>query len=378
MISIFLDGGASWAHTSLPLVVGDNIHSDPTVDWTSDGTAWTTTIGIQAAGDILQLRSYRSNDFGKTWNFDATLSGTQTQTDKQMIWVDHSPVSPFKDNVYVIWHNGAPVFVNRRTGPSGAWQTPIQVSGAETIGTGIGGDIKTNSFGDVFAFWPDTGSSKLFVAKSIDGGATFSTAVTITTTFDSYDIGIPSFSSRRALIYITAGAYRTSTKDLVFAVWTDQTGTTGCNSPANEPGTNVSSICKTRIWFSRSVNGGTTWEPAKMINNQSSLNDQFNPRLAVDETNGELVVIYYDTINDPGRMKTDVWTQMSSDDGITWSSPMKVTTAQTNETVNGADSGNQYGDYNGLSGYGGKFFPCWTDRRNGLREEIWTASVTII
>lgn len=104
-------------------------------------------------------------------------SGTQTQTDKQMIWVDHSPVSPFKDNIYVIWHNGTPVFVNRRTGPSGAWQTPIQVSGAETTGTGIGGDIKTNSFGDVFAFWPDTGSSKLFVAKSIDGGETFSTPV---------------------------------------------------------------------------------------------------------------------------------------------------------------------------------------------------------
>src|SRR5919202_3592810 len=299
------DGGASWAQTSLPKVMGDTIHSDPTVDWTSDGTAWATTIGIQ--GGTLQLRSYRSNGFGETWNFDATLSGTQTNTDKPMMWVDHSPTSPFKDNIYVIWHNGLPVFVNRRTGPSGAWQTPIQVSGAETTGTGIGGDIKTNSFGDVFAFWPDTGSTNLFVAKSTDGGANFSAPVTIATTFDSYDIGIPSFAFRRALIYITGGAYRTPTKNRVFAVWTDLTGATGCNSPANEPGTSVSSTCKTRLWFARSVDGGTTWQAPSMINNQASLNDQFNPWFAVDDTNGTLVVIYYDTVNDPGRLRTDVW-----------------------------------------------------------------------
>ena len=114
-----------------------------------------------------------------------------------------------------------------------------------------------------------------------------------------------------------------------------------------------------------------------MINNQASLNDQFNPWLAVDETNGRLVVIYYDTVDDPGRLRTDVWYQTSSDDGVTWSTSVKVTTAQTDETVAGADSGNQYGDYNGLSGYAGKFFSSWTDRRNGSREEIWTAPILV-
>jgi hypothetical protein len=226
----------------------------------------------------------------------------------------------------------------------------IQVSGAETTGTGIGGDIKTNSFGGVFALWPDTGGSNLFVAKSTDGGANFSVPVTITTTFDSYDIGIPNFAFRRALIYITGGAYRTPTKNLVFAVWTDLTGASGCNSTANEPGTSVSSTCKTRIWFARSVDGGTTWQAPSMINNQASLNDRFNPWFAVDDTNGTLVVIYYDTVNDPGRLRTDVWAQISIDDGVTWSPAKKLTSAQTDETVTGADIpgggffGDQYGD----------------------------------
>jgi hypothetical protein len=338
------DGGATWSQTALPPVSGDSLHSDPTVDWTADRTAWATTIGIDASSN-LRLRAYRSSNGGATWTFDAIFSGTQTAADKQMMWVDHSPPSPFRDNIYAIWHNGRPAFVNRRTAPAGAWQTPIQVSGTETTGTAIGGDIKTNSFGDVFAFWPDTGSRNLFVANSTNGGASFAAPVTIAgPTFASFDIGVPAFASRRALIYISGGAYRTAAKDLVYAIWTELTGEPNCTTSANEPGSIVSSTCKTRIWFSRSTNGGATWEVRRMISNQASLNDQFNPWLVVDETTGRLVVIYYDTVDSPGRTRTDVWYQTSSDDGVSWTTPIKMTSAQTDETVIGADLGNHYGD----------------------------------
>ena len=77
------------------------------------------------------------------------------------------------------------------------------------------------------------------------------------------------------------------------------------------------------------------------------------------------------------RKKTDIWYQTSTDDGVTWSAAAKVTTAQTDETIAGADPGNQYGDYNSLSIYAGKIFPSWTDRRSGGKEEIWTAPVTV-
>lgn len=369
------DSGQTWSQTTLSLITGDAFHSDPTVDWTSDGTAWSTTIGINSAGTVLQLRSYKSTDNGATWTFDATFSGSQTSADKQIQWVDHSNTSAFKNNIYVIWHNGPPVFVNRRTGPTGSWGTPLQISSTETTGTGIGSDIKTNSFGDVFGFWPDTGSRRVLVAKSTNGGSSYAAPVTIATTFDSFDIGVPSFNGRRALIYVSAGAYRTDTKNLVYASWTDLTGASGCTSSANEPGSNVSSSCKTRIWFARSTNGGTTWQAPVMINNQASLNDQFNQWLVVDETSGKLAIIYYDTVNDSGRKKTDIFYQTSNNDGTTWDAPVRVTSAMTDETVAGADSGNQYGDYNGLSGISALFFPSWTDRRNNAKEEIWTAAI---
>jgi hypothetical protein len=369
------DGGKTWRQTTLPLLPQDLRHGDPTVDWTSDGTAWSTAIGISAAF-VLQLRSYRSTDRGQTWLFDATFSGTHTAADKQMMWADHSGSSPFRNNIYVIWHNGAPVFINRRTGPAGAWQTPIQISGAETTGTGIGADIATNSAGHVFAVWPDTGSRRIFVTKSTNGGVSFSAPVTIATTFDAFKMFVPSFALRGALIYVSAAAYRTSNKDLVYAAWTDLSGAAGCTTSANEPGTNVSSSCKSRIWFARSTDGGATWAAPQMINNQASSNDQFNQRLAVDEDNGDLVIIYYDTVRDAGRLRTDVWCQTSTNDGVTWSAAARVTTAQTDETSAGAD-GFQYGDYNGLSGIDGTFFPSWTDRRGGAREEIWTAKISL-
>ena len=159
-------------------------------------------------GNKLAMRSYKSGNSGASWVFDATFSGTQTNTDKQFIWTDHSATSAFKDNLYAIWHNGNPAFMNRRTGPAGSWGTPIQVSGSESTGTAIGADVKTNSAGDVFGFWPATGNSGLFVVKSTTGGVSYGTPVRLGITFDSYDIGVPSFASRRALIYISGGAYR--------------------------------------------------------------------------------------------------------------------------------------------------------------------------
>ena len=86
----------------LPLYTtgGDAFNSDPTVDWTSDGTAWSSTMGINSAGTTLKVRSYKSTDGGATWTYDGTPSGTQTNTDKQKMWIDHSATSTYKDNIY--------------------------------------------------------------------------------------------------------------------------------------------------------------------------------------------------------------------------------------------------------------------------------------
>jgi uncharacterized membrane protein len=368
------NGGVTWGQTTLPLHSGDAFMSDPAVDWTSDGTAWSTTIGIDSSQTVLTMRSYKSTNGGATWTFDNTFSGSLSNNDKEQMWVDHSATSPFKDNIYVIWHAGNPAVVARRTGPTGSWQTPIQVSGSETTGTGIGGDIKTNANGDVFGFYPDTGSQGLYVVKSTNGGVSYSSPTRIATSFGSFQFAVPADASRQLLIYTTGGAYRTGSLNNVYVAWDDLSGDAGCTSGGG-PGTNASSTCKSRIFFSRSTDGGTTWSAPVKINNQSGLNDQFFPWLVVDDSNGKIAITYYDTVGDSTRASTNMYYQSSVDNGVTFSAPFKVTTASTNETTAGADSGNQYGDYTGLDGISNLYFPSWTDRRSGGSEEIWTAAI---
>src|SRR5213079_1787049 len=72
------DGGVTWGQTNLPLASGDAFHSDPTVEWTSDGTAWSSTMGINSGQTVLKVQSYRSTNGGATWTFDGTISGSQT------------------------------------------------------------------------------------------------------------------------------------------------------------------------------------------------------------------------------------------------------------------------------------------------------------
>ncbi|HEY0557188.1 MAG TPA: hypothetical protein VGG20_23235, partial [Thermoanaerobaculia bacterium] len=299
------NGGVSWGQTLLPLVTGDSFMSDPTVEWTSDGTAWSTTIGIDSSQTVLKMRSYKSTDGGATWTFDATFSGSLSNNDKQMMWVDHSATSPFKDNIYLIWHPGTPAVVARRTGPTGSWQTPVQVSGSETTGTAIGSDIKTNANGDVFGFYPDTGSRGLYVVKSTNGGVSFTAPVKFANSFGSFQIAIPADASRQLLIYTSGGAYSASGKNNVYVVWNDLSGDSGCTSGGG-PGTSASSSCKTRVFFSRSTNGGTTWSAPVKLNNQAGLNDQFFPWMVVDPTNGKLAVTYYDTVGDSTRKAVNI------------------------------------------------------------------------
>ncbi len=376
------DGGLTWGQTFLPLLGADVFHGDPAVDWTSDGTAWSTTLGITLSPLNIEVRGYKSTDHGATWTFDTTVSSGQTDTDKEMMWVDHSDTSTYKDNIYVLWSHGGGIWMNRRT--SSGWASLLQLNGSETTGQSQGADVKTNSAGDVFAFWPSGGNHRLLVAKSTNGGASFGAPVILGTTYAANEVtqsaqpGIPAQNVRKVIVNLSAGAYRSGSKNLVYATWMDLTGASGCTTSANAPGSSTTSNCKTRVWFSRSTDGGATWAAPVMINDQASRNDQFNPHLAVDETNGLLALTYYDTVNDlTNRVKTDIFYQSSYDDGVTWSSPFKVTTAPTDESGAPTTANNiQYGEYNGLSGYAGRFFPTWTDRRsNSGNEEIWGAAL---
>jgi hypothetical protein len=96
----------------------------------------------------------------------------------------------------------------------------------------------------------------------------------------------------------------------------------------------------------------------------------------VDPDDGTIHVAFYDTRDSANRVQTHLYYIASKDGGNNWINETRVTTAPTDETAAGADSGNQYGDYNGLVAYRNAVHPSWTDRRAGVpggREQIFTA-----
>jgi hypothetical protein len=358
-----LDGGVTWSESVLPLVTGDGFQSGPSVDWTTDHKAWTTTVGINTTGTQLRGRAYVSLDFGLTWTPDATFSGSQSQVDWPRLWSDKSSGSPFVNTLYVIWHNGNPAYMVRRTGAG--WQSLIQVSGAESVGSTVGGDVRTNLSGDVFGFWPTTGNFKIFTVKSTNGGVSYSVPVQAATTFDSFDIGIPAGGSHRIPVYVSGAAWRTAVKNNVYVAWTDLSGDAGCTIPANEPGTNAASSCKTRIWFARSLDGGLTFQPKQLIFGSPFTDDQFNPWMIVDPSTGIISVVFY-IANGPGRQSVNLVYSASYNDGLSWATPIPVTSATSTNAL--------WGDYNGLTSFRCQYYASWTDRRNG-NEEIWSAKI---
>ncbi len=312
-----------------------------------------------------------STDGGKTWVFDGTISGDQTRTDKQLMWVDRSMTSPHKDTIYVIWHVDAPTFVGRHT--SEGWQEPKQVSADETTGSSIGSDISTNADGVVFAVWPDTGSRHIYCARSTDGGANFDAPKSVASTYGSYEFAVPACAKRQVLIYVSVAAQGKN----VYVSWPDLSGDSGCDAPNENPGT-TPQACKSRIWFVKSTDGGQTFGQKSPVNKAAGADsDQFNHRLSVDPSTGILGIVYYDTAAATSRTKARMVFQASGDEGATWSDPVPVASASTDETNPSADRFNQYGDYNGLSASDGTFFPCWTDHRDTNPESIFSAAITV-
>lgn len=366
------DSGATWTVTELPLTPGTSFQSDPALAWGTDGTAWAATLGISNAPTSIQVQVFKSVDRGATWSFVATVS-TGNDNDKELMWIDTHPTSPFKDAVYVAWDRpGGGMRFSRSTDKGATWSPVTNLSADGAIGT----HLASGPSGELYVAWPDTGSRELRIRKSTDGGATFAPARVIATTNDSFEISIPAMCQRKALVYLSLGVDRSEgpRKGWVYAAWTDRNGTA-----ADPDCAGVASASNANVYYSRSSDGGTTWSPPAVVHTNPANTDQFNQWMDVDPSDGAVYVAFDDTRDDPGRKKTNVYYVVSRDGGGTWVDETRVTTAQTDETVAGADLGNQYGDYNGLAVYRGVASPVWTDRRSGVpggKEQIFTAQVS--
>lgn len=370
-----LDGGATWGATELPFTRGIGIHSDPAVAFASDGTAWAATLGIDIEGVTKIVQTFKSTDHGKTWSHVADIAPPGAN-DKEMMWVDGNPASPFRDNIYVVWSlpgGGAEGGLRFRRSTDGGltWQPIIQLSNDG----GLGAHVTAGPSGEVYVAWPDTESRQLRIRKSTDGGASFGPVQVIATTNGSRMVSVPSICRIDALIYVSVGVDRSPgpRRGTVYVTWTDR------NGPGRDPRCrNINYDSNSNVYFSASTDGGNTWSSPRVVHADLRRTDQFNQWMDVDPEDGTVHIIFYDTRDDPSRTKTNLYYVASRDGGSSWGNETRITTEQTDQTLVGTHP-DQYGDYNGLVAYRNRAFPTWTDRRasNPIRkEQIFTAAIS--
>ena len=151
----------------------------------------------------------------------------------------------------------------------------------------------------------------------------------------------------------------------------------------------------TDIYVRYSDDGGATWSAGVRVNDDATKNSQFLPKIALDPTTGNLAVVWHDARLDLGRggpgdtngLPNDdaqFWGAFSTDGGATFTTNIQISAG----TSNSHDSGNgiDYGDYTGLSFYGGIAHPAWADNSNSTGNnpdgtlhqlDIYTASVSL-
>ncbi|MEL6674151.1 MAG: T9SS type A sorting domain-containing protein [Bacteroidota bacterium] len=400
------DLGVTWqkssfqgAHPTGDLVGGGG---DPIIAFTSDGTAHITWLLLSldnfpfSLDGTIGLYYGTSTDGGQTWNVqdDPIVFGKPTLSlfggvtindrfvDKQWMAVDRS-TGQYADNLYMAYFDvsvspDTALTMQLLTKPAGQDSflvAPVQVNTQSfanmqfaSIDVGLDGVVHVSFWGTF-----DGVNLSLYHAESLDGGATFQPENKISDfafPFDSVSaavtldvIGVDRlYPCPHIVIDKSSGPHAGN----IYAAWTAY----GLTSQTTEG---------LDIYYSRSTDGGDTWSPAVVLNDDpnDSLH-QFFPSLHVSDQ-GTLLIGWYDRRDDPGNAKTHFYMTTSTDGGQSFTPQLAVSSQESDHAVIGDNNGGfGVGEYTQVVSSGSLAIPIWADgRTNDGNINIYAAFIDL-
>jgi hypothetical protein len=378
---------------------------------------------------------------------DVKGAGTAPFLDKQLLTVDNHVGSPFRDRVYVTWTTFAPdgsayIYESHSADYAETWSKPVRVSAANPglckVSSDKGGDPDANGGGDaadepapapgecyanqysqpftgpdgaLYVVWSNFNNAvnkgdnrnQILLAKSTDGGATFSAPVKATdyydlpdcVTYTGQDPGracVPTkrdnTSFFRATNYPVGSVDPTNPKHVVVTVgsyinaYSNETNgcvPTGFASSGNNTYTGVRTVgaCNNGIIVSDSRNGGVTFTGQTTDPRKMPLVTQAKGQRTTDQwfqwadytKDGRLAVSYYDRQYGDAELTGFSDFSLSGSRDIVHFGQVRVTTSSMPPPTQ--FSGQFWGDYTGLAAWTGTAHPAWSDTRT---PEVFTCA----
>jgi hypothetical protein len=261
----------------------------------------------------------------------------------------------------------------------------------------------------MYAAWTRFGNAEIMAARSTDQGASWSAAVPVSLGPWSRDNdgAQPLVLPDGTLIVIFSHSSGTPVQTMMLARSTDGGVSFGANYPLFEimpapyslPGEHWRLVTYhslaydvvrgwlTLVWADygqyaangmdiysrRSTDAGTSWSGPVRLNDDpvGLVRDQWFPAVAA-APDGRLTAIWLDRRDDPQNRLYYCYGRTSTDGGITWESPVRISSVPSDPEVNIPPGSDGIGDYIGVSAVPGVVWGSWVDVRGG-DQDIYAA-----
>ena len=339
LIASSLDGGRTWTRSTIPGLskcTGGTADggSDPWVSAGVDGTVYFSGLAPHFQGDtpLNAVVASRSRDGGRTWRVPATISPPDHEGN-EMPAITASPRRPRR--AHVVWADFATAAIDfSTTNDRGAtWSAPVVVDPSIPDALDLVPRLVVLPSGTLVTVFARAefaiGLGKIYAARSLDGGASWTAPVEIAAA------PLPGFIDPETGEELPQPQFEN------VAVAPD--GTVYVTVEANtSPSTGTVNVSLSR-------DGGASWT---RVTSPGIGAYAFEPAIAVDP-HGTVGITWYDLRNDrphDGALSGDVWFASSQDQGTSW---RETHVAGPTDLRTGAlPRQNHVGEYQGLAAIG--------------------------
>ena len=356
------DGGYNWTQQTL-ISPEYGVWGDPCIVIDTAGDFYFLHLSNPVNGNWIDRIVSQKLDF-ETYEWTTGsymgLNGEKAQ-DKEWAVIDSAT-----NTIYVTWtqfdqygtddpDKYSNILFSKSVDAGETWSDAIQIN--EISGNCVDGDETTEGAvpavgpnGEVYVAW--AGPVGIVFDKSLDGGNTWlDQDIPVNPQPTGWDYSIPGISRANGLPITCCDISPSEYNGTIYVNWSDQRN--------GEDDTD--------IWISKSTDGGNTWSDALRVNNDPPGKQQFFTWMTIDQTNGEIIIVFYDRRNYINK-NTDVYIARSTNGGESFEN-IKIS-----ESPFLPSSSVFFGDYTNITAHNGIIRPIWA-RADGTAMSIWTAII---